>query len=166
MKNTFRYKTNTWIAVSATTLSIILLVCAVVNVLRLCGVRNMQSYNYTLDIVATIICTIMPIIMLGMVFGSAYTLTDKGVRCNMGLFCYTVRYEDILLMRQDSDKTILILYVKTDKKGQVVDSNSGIQANIIQINVDKKHFDAIIERIKSHNHRAIYEILPMAKEKK
>ncbi|MGN0760552.1 MAG: hypothetical protein ACI4MV_01260 [Christensenellales bacterium] len=167
MKTTFRYKPNAWIAVSSTVLSIILLVCAIVNVLRLCGVRNMQSYNYPLDIIATVICVVMPVLLLVMIYGSAYTLTERGIRCNIGVFFHTISYQDVLLIRQDSDKTVLILYIKTTKQGQVVDSRSGIQANILQVNVDKKHFDAVIDAIKAHNPHTIYEILPMAhKEKK
>ena len=167
MKTTFRYKPNAWIAATSTVLSIILLVCAIVNVLRLCGVRNMQSYNYTLDIIATIICVVMPTILLSMIYLSAYTLTERGIRCNIGVFFHTLSYQDILLIRQDSDKTVLILYIKTSKQGQVVDSRSGIEANILQVNVDKRHFDAIIDAIKAHNPHTIYEILPMAhKEKK
>lgn len=109
----------------------------------------------------------MPVLLLVMIYGSAYTLTERGIRCNIGVFFHTISYQDVLLIRQDSDKTVLILYIKTTKQGQVVDSRSGIQANILQVNVDKRHFDAVIDAIKAHNPHTIYEILPMAhKEKK
>jgi len=154
-----------WIKISSIVISIILVVCAVVNILRLCGVFG-QSYNFPLDITATVICLVAPIIFNLCVWCSFYLITDSGIRCNIGLVPTTIKYEDILLMRQDSERTILLVYVKTDGRGNVYDEDSQLRADIVQISTHPGYFDDFIQAIKTHNSGTIYEILPMQKPDK
>ncbi len=165
MKKRYTLKTKLWIKISSIVISIILVVCAVVNILRLCNVLG-QSFNYPLDITATIICLVAPIVFNLCVWGSFYRISDKGIQCTIGLVPTTIKYEDILLIRQDSERTILLIYVKTEGRGMVTDEDSHLAADIIQINTASNCFDDFIQAIKAHNRDAIYEILPMQKADK
>lgn len=165
MKKRYILKTKLWIKICSIVITIILAVCALVNILRLAGVGG-QSYNYPLDITATVICIVAPILLNICVFGSYYRICDSGIKCTIGLVPTTIKYEDILLIRQDSDRTVLLIYVKTDGRGMVTDEDAHIQADIVQINTNTNYFDDFVQAIKSHNPHTIYEILPMQKQDK
>ena len=70
------------------------------------------------------------------------------------------KYDDVLLMRTNSDKSMFILFMETnEEKADVKDEENNLKANILQIFVSKDNVDAFISNIKKHNQMVPVEII-------
>lgn len=158
MKKRYKFTLSKWYYVLFALAMLILAAAETLNVLKLIGVGKMQSYNFPLDIVA---CVIMPIIAFAIasfVFFSGYTLTDVGVRLNLGIIFTTIRYDAIVKLRRDADKTIMIMYYQAAVK----DSNSQVPAwQVKQINIKPQYYDEFASLI-TERCSAEYDIVDRA----
>ena len=83
MKKRYKFILSKWYYLLFAAAAIALTAAETVNILRLCNVGNMQSYNYPLDITACVIMPLLTAMIASFVFCSGYTLTDSGVRVNL-----------------------------------------------------------------------------------
>lgn len=164
MKNNYPFR-HKWLTYALCALTLII-VCAgaVVNVLRLCEIGALASSNRVMDILATVILIVVGLLVTAILFLSGYRLGKKYLVCFAGLFLLRVVYDDVLVIRQASDRSVLLLYVKTDKHPDVVDPNSGLQASIVQICIKPKYQEEFVAAIKERNRKAVYEIVPVARK--
>ena len=121
----------------------------------------MMSQYLPLDIVSVVIMAIVATLITLFVFFSRYEVKeDKLVRW-IGFLKEEIKYEDIYLMRVNSEKTILLLYIKADEKScDIQDENSGLYANIAQIYIAQNKIDEFVSAMKEHNKELAFEILP------
>ena len=72
------------------------------------------------------------------------------------------KYEDIYLMRVNSSKTMLLIYVKADSedKADIKDESSNLYANISQIFISPTKVDEFVNAVKSNAKDLAFEILP------
>ena len=128
--------------------------------LSLANVGNMRSSFAPLDIVATCIMVLVMVVLIWLVFFSRYIVKENGIIRYIGFFRNFVKYEDIYLMRVNSKKTTLIIYVKADeKKAQIKDEASGLNANAIQVFIKPDDIDEFINAVKTNSKELAFEIV-------
>ena len=159
MKKHYVFRQKMWLYAIVIATIIVLLTFSIVNILRLCNVGSMVSYNHTLDTFAVIIMIFVSIALFLITFLSGYTLCNTYLLINVGLAFEKIKYEDILLLRTNSQNNILLLYFKS-QNGQIKDSDNEISANLIQVNINSKHINGIIDQLKQKNNEILVEILP------
>ena len=96
-------------------------------------------------------------------FLTGYKIKDNKVVCYAAYFLkyFEINTEDILLVRTNHKKTILLLYVKCDEdNADVIDTSSSLKANIIQINIHDNKIEEFITQIKNTSINIAVEILP------
>ena len=166
MVKSFMIKQKTWIYIVASALLIILLASIIVNVLAIFNIANMMSQYLPLDIVATIIMAIVAAIIALFIFGSRYVVNENGVTRYIGFLKESIKYDDIYLMRTNSSKTVLLLYVRAEdeKTAQVKDEISNLSANITQIFIPTSKVDEFINCVKENAKNLAFEILPDEKD--
>ena len=121
----------------------------------------MMSQYLPVDIVSTIIMAIVAVLISIFVFASKYVVTDKKIVRYIGFLKEEIKYEDIYLMRVDSKKTMLLLYVKADEKtANIHDEDSNLYANIVQIFIPSNKMDEFISSVKDNEKDLAFEILP------
>ncbi len=146
---------------------IILLATSIVNILAVCNVANLVSHQPPVDIMATIIMLFVALILSIFIFFSGYTLRSTDIIINIGFAPLKVKYDDILLVRTNSDKSLLFIYVETtDAKADVIDEQNNLKANIIQIFIAEKNVDDFISTVKQHNKLVPVEIITLENNKK
>ena len=120
-----------------------------------------MSQYLPLDIVSVVIMLIVATLIVIFVFFSRYEVhKDKIVRW-IGLLKEEIKFEDIYLMRVNSEKTILLLYIKADEKNaDVHDEDSNLHANVAQIYIDHSKMDEFISAVKANYKDLAFEILP------
>ncbi len=162
MVKKFKIKQKLWIYILTCALLIILCASSIVNLLALCEVGNFNSQFPPLDIVATIIMILVAITLTYFVFFSRYVVDQNGITRYIGFLKEQVNYEDIYLVRVDSKKTMLLLYVKADddQKAQIKDEDSKLYANLVQIFISKEMVDDFINAVKENSKELAFEILP------
>ena len=154
-----RQKTCIYVLTSA--ILIILLASIIVNLLAIFRVGNMMSQYLPVDIVSTIIMAIVAVLISVFVFTSRYVVTDTKIVRYIGFLKEDIKYEDVYLMRVDSKKTMLLLYVKADEKtAKIHDEDSNLYANIVQIFVPSNKMDEFISSVKENAKELAFEILP------
>lgn len=158
MKKRFNSQIKLWIRLVAVVALVISIVCIIINLLRLNQVGNFVSYNHPLDITATVVLSIVSIVLVIFAFCSGYSLSKKSLTYNLGVFFKSIYYQDIIMTRQDNQNTMLFVYYKVDKDPQIKIEELGLEGNVIQIFVDPKYFDNIVDAIKSNNKSVIIEI--------
>ena len=121
----------------------------------------MMSQYLPLDIVSTIIMAIVATLISIFVFASKYVVTNKKIVRYIGFLKEEIKYEDVYLMRVDSKKTMLLLYVKADEKtAKIHDEDSNLYANIVQIFIPSNKMDEFISSVKENAKDLAFEILP------
>jgi len=160
MKKHFFFKQKTWISLASIAIIIILMASIIVNFLAIFRVGNMMSIHYELDIVAIVIMTLVIAFLVCFVFLSGYTFKEDYFALNLGVMVLKFKYDDVLLMRTNSDKSMFILFMETnEEKADVKDEENNLKANILQIFVSKDNVDAFISNIKKHNQMVPVEII-------
>lgn len=139
MKKRYKFILSKWYYLLFAAAAIALTAAETVNILRLCNVGNMQSYNYPLDITACVIMPLLTAMIATFVFCSGYTLTDSGVRVNLGIFFTSIPYEHILRLRRDEGKTIMIMYYAAAVKDKTDEAVPAWQVK--QINIKPQLYD-------------------------
>ncbi len=122
----------------------------------------MASAFPPLDIVAVILMAAIAVILPIFVFFSRYVVSKDGITRYIGFFKESIKYEDIYLMRVNSKKTILLLYVKAqdEEKAQVRDEQTGLNANLVQVYIAQESMDEFISAVKNNAKDLAFEILP------
>ena len=121
----------------------------------------MMSQYLPLDIVSTIIMVIVGVLISIFVFASRYEVKEDKIVRYIGFLKEEIKYEDIYLMRVDSKKTMLLLYVKADEKtAKIHDEDSNLYANIIQVFISSEKVDEFISCVKDNAKDLAFEILP------
>ena len=162
MKKSFTIKQKIWVYLVAGALLITLLASIIVNLLAIFNVGNMRSQYLPLDIVATIVMVLVAVALGLFIFGSRYIVEEKDITRYIGFLKESIKYEDIYLMRTNSSKTILLLYVKAEDEAtaQVKDEVSNLSANITQIFIPSTKIDEFISCVKDNAKELAFEILP------
>ncbi len=122
----------------------------------------MRSQYLPLDIVASIVMVLVAGILTYFVFFSRYVVTEQGITRYIGFLKEDVKYEDIYLMRVNSEKTLLLIYVKADNEAsaQIKDESSSLSANLVQIFIQQSQMDEFINAVKANAKDLAFEILP------
>ena len=95
------------------------------------------------------------------VFGSRYEVKETKIVRYIGFLKEEIKYEDIYLMRVDSNKTMLLLYVRANEKdADVHDNDSDLYANIVQVFISSSKIDEFISSVKDNAKDLAFEILP------
>ncbi len=105
----------------------------------------MQSHNYPLDIAACVIMPLLTALIASFVFCSGYTLTDSGVKINLGIFITSIPYDSIVRLRRDEGKTIMIMYYASAIKDKTGDAVAAWQVK--QINIKPQYYDEFASTI-------------------
>ena len=166
MEKQFIIKQKLWIYIVTAILLTALIVSIIINLLALFNIGNMASAFPPLDIVATLIMAAVVAILPIFVFFSRYVVTDTKIERFIGFFKEEIKFEDIYLMRVNSKKTILLLYVKAqdENSAQIKDDNSNLSANMVQIFIDHSKMDEFINAVKQNAKDLAFEILPDGEE--
>lgn len=159
MKKFYSFKQKTWIYVASILTIIILFVCMLVNILRVCEVGNLVSYHHTQDILATIIMGFVIVILSLSVFLNGILVKDDHITYILGFLASKIKYEDVILIRQDTENKFLLIYYKAKGKGMVQDKKTGISADVIHVNCNNKYFDSILDKIKQANSQIVIEFV-------
>lgn len=162
MEKQFIIKQKLWVYILTAVIIAALVVSIIIDLLALFNVGNMVSTFPPLDIVAVIIMALVVVVLPLFVFFSRYNVKQDGIDRYLGFFKESIKYEDIYLMRVNSKKTILLLYVKAedDKEAQIKDTNSGLNANLVQIFISPDKMDEFISTVKENAKDLAFEILP------
>lgn len=162
MVKQFKIKQKLWIYILTSALLIILCASTIVNLLAIFNVGNMRSQYLPLDIVASIVMVLVAGILTYFVFFSRYVVTEQGITRYIGFLKEDVKYEDIYLMRVNSEKTLLLIYVKADNEAsaQIKDESSSLSANLVQIFIQQSQMDEFINAVKANAKDLAFEILP------
>ena len=162
MEKQFIVKQKTWIYIVASALLIILLGSILVNMLAIFRVGNMMSSYIPLDAASIVIMAIVALLIVLFIFLSRYKVSKNGIYVYIGFFRLSYKYEDIYLMRVNSSKTMLLLYVKAqhEDKADIKDDNSNLYANILQVFIPQSKVDEFVNAVKSNAKDLAFEILP------
>lgn len=161
MKKFYTFKQKRWIYILSVLTIIILFVCMLVNILRVCEVGNLVSYYHTQDILSTVIMGFVIVILSLAVFLNGIIVNDKQIVYILGFLASKIKYEDIILIRQDTENKFLLIYYKAKGKGMVKDNKTGISADVIHVNCNSKYFDEILEKIKQNNSNILIEYVTL-----
>ena len=162
MEKQFVIKQKLWIYIVAAIILAALVVSIIIDLLALFNVGNMVSSFPPLDIVAVVVMAIVCVILPMFVFFSRYKVSKDGITRYIGFIKEFVKYEDIYLMRVNSSKTILLLYVKAEdeKAAQIKDEKTGLSANLVQVFISKDKMDEFISIVKDNAKDLAFEIIP------
>ena len=120
-----------------------------------------MSQYLPLDIVSCIVMVIVATLISLFVFFSRYEVKEDKLVRYIGFLKEEIKYEDIYLMRVNSEKTILLLYIKADdSNAEIHDEESGLSANVAQIFISQNKVDEFISAIKDKSKDLAFEILP------
>lgn len=165
MKRFYPYRQKWYLYAMLAALMIILLLTLVVNVMRLCEVAGMTSYNRGLDIAAIIVVAVAAIWMSLGVFGSGYYFRKDKLVSVIGMQIRVMSYDDIVWIRQCSDKQILLLYVRVEQGGNVMDPTDGSQAMLYQVQIAPAKYTEFVAQIKAKHPATVFELLPSESDK-
>lgn len=166
MKKFYSFKQKRWILILSVLTIIILFVCMLVNILRVCEVGNLVSYQHTQDILSTVIMGITIAILSLTVFLNGILVKSDKIVYLLGFLVSKVNYEDVILVRRDTDNKFLLVYYKAKGKGMVQDKKTGISADVLQVNCNGKYFDEILDKIKQVNTNIVVEYVTYQPPKK
>lgn len=166
MKKFYPFKQKRWILILSILTIIILFVCILVNILRVCEVGNLVSYYHTQDILASVIMGFVIVVLALTIFLNGLLVKDTYMLYLLGFLVSKVKYEDIIVIRQDTDNKFLLIYYKAKGKGMVQDKVTGISADVLQINCNGKYFDEILDKIKQANPSTLIEFVTYQPPKK
>lgn len=155
-----------WIIILSTLAMLLASISAIINILRLCNVGTFVSFNHTLDIIATTAMFVVALLLVLFVASSGYTIGKKALIFNLGFFVTKMNYSDIVLVRENVEKTLMFVYYKVDKNPMVVNEERNIKANFVQIKTNEKHFDTIFDGIKKNNKNVVFELFEQDKNNK
>ena len=159
MRKFYNFKQKSWIYIVAILAIIILFICMIVNILKVCGAGNLVSYYHTQDILATVIMGVVIIVLSLAVFLCGISLKDDHISYILGFVVSKIRYEDIVEIKQDAAGKFLLIYYRSKSKGMVKDNKTGILADVINVTCNNRYFDDIIAKIKEKNKDAIIELV-------
>ena len=162
MEKQFIIKQKLWIYIVAAIILAALVASIIIDLLALFNVGKMVSSFPPLDIVAVVVMVLVCLILPLFVFFSRYVVSKDGIKRYIGFIKESVKYEDIYLMRVNSSKTILLLYVKADEedKAQIKDEKTGLSANLIQVFISQDKMDEFISTVKDNAKDLAFEIMP------
>ena len=166
MRKFYNFKQRRWIYIVTILAIIILFICMLVNILKVCEVGNLVSYHHTQDILATVIMGVVIIVLCLAVFLCGITFKEKHICYILGFLASKICYEDIVVIRQDTEGKFLLIYYKTRGKGMVKDNVTGINADVINVTCNSRYFDEIISKIKDKNPDILIELVTVKKREK
>ncbi|MBD5086713.1 MAG: hypothetical protein HDT32_05115 [Clostridiales bacterium] len=167
MRKFYNFKQRSWIYIVTILAIIILFICMLVNILKVCEVGNLVSYHHSQDILATVIMGVVIVVLSLAVFLCGISFKDKHIVYILGFVASKIRYEDVVTIRQDAAGKFLLIYYKTGGKGMVKDNKTGIFADVINVTCDNKYFDEIINKIREKNADVLIELVTVKpKDKK
>lgn len=159
MKKRYVYRMKPWLYVLGAAVIIISSVCIVVNLLRLFQVADMISPDPVLDGVATGVLALVALLMAATLFGSGYSVAKKGIVRNIGIFFVTIPWKDIVLVRYNEERTVMLVYYRVDKNGTLRDEMTGMQAAFENIVIASKYYDDFAAAVKKHSPQAEVEFV-------
>lgn len=159
MKKRYAYRMKPWLYVLGAAVIIISSACIVVNSLRLAGVGELISPDPALDGVSIGVLSLVAVVMAATLFGSGYSISKKGVVRNIGFFFAVMPWDDIVLVRYDEQKTILLVYYRVDKGGYLKDEMSGLQARFERVVIAPKHYDDFAAVVHKRSPKAEIEVV-------
>ena len=159
MEKRYAYRMRPWIYVLGAAVIIISSACIVVNCLRLARVGELISPDPALDGAAIGVLALVIVVMATTLFGSGYSIAKKGVVRNIGVFFAVMPWDDIVLVRYNEEKTILLVYYRVDKNGYLKDEMSGLQARFERVVIAPKHYDAFAAAVRRHAPKAEIEVV-------
>ena len=148
-----------WLYVLGAAVIIISSACIVVNSLRLAGVGELVSPDPALDGVSIGVLSLVAVVMAATLFGSGYSISKKGVVRNIGFFFAVMPWDDIVLVRYDEQKTILLVYYRVDKGGYLKDEMSGLQARFERVVIAPKRYDDFAAAVHNRSPKAEIEVV-------
>ena len=167
MRKFYNFKQKSWIYIVTILAIIILFICMIVNILKVCGVGNLVSYHHSQDIVATVVMGVVIVVLCLAVFLCGISCTNKNIIFILGFLMTKIPYEDIMEIKQDTAGKFLLLYYKSKGKGMVKDEKSGAYADVINVNCNEKYFDEILNTIRQKRPDIVVELVTVKpKEKK
>lgn len=159
MKKRFVYRHKILIYICCAALIIIASVCIVVNSLRLAHAAGLSSADPVLDSVAIAVLAAVAVIMAWTAFFSGYTLGKKGIVRNIGIFYETIPWDDIVLVRYNAEKTIMLLYYTVKKNGYLKDEMTGAQAKFERVVISPKYYDDFAAAVRKRVPRVPVEVV-------
>ena len=166
MRKFYNFKQKPRIYIVTVLANIILIIFMIVNILKVCGVGNLESFHHIEDILATVIAGIVVVVLSLAVFLCGLSFTDKRIVYILGFLATKIDYEDLVVIRQDTEGKFLLLYYKTKGKGMVKDNVSGISADVVQVSCNPSRFDEIIALIKKKRPSIIVEFVTVKPRQK
>lgn len=156
MKKRYAYTFSVAYHVLAATLVIILSASFIVNVLKLTQTGNLRSYNVPLDITACVALPVMALLTAAFIWGSGYTFSDKKLYINLGPVVRGIDYADIVKVRRNEEKTILIVYYFSPVKE---DGDERPAWKVEKINIRPAYYDDFASALVKLSDRAEYDIV-------
>ena len=167
MRKFYNFKQRRWIYIVTILAIIILFICMLVNILKVCEVGNLVSYHHSQDVLATVIMGVVIVVLSLAVFLCGISFKDKHIVYILGFIASKIRYEDIVTIRQDAAGKFLLIYYKAKTKCTVKDNTRGIFTDVINVTCDNKYFDEIIAKIREKKSDVLIELVTVKpKDKK
>ena len=133
----FRYKFPTALTVVTIIASVAIFGLSLFNILRLCEVGSLETFNPALDILA---------LLVSLLIFSAFKVSNKGVFLNLFFKSYKIRPDAIVTIRQERESKATALYYLSEKSGDI---------EFLVICVSSKDIDAFV--------KAVVDIAPQVK---
>lgn len=159
MKKFYIFKQKPWIYVVSILAIIILIILMIVKILGIAGVGNLNSYHQIEDTVATVIMGIVVLLLSIFVFVCGMSFGKKHLFYVMGFLVDKIKYEDIITVNMDTAGEFMLIYYKVKSRGMVKDAKTGVNADVILVNCNKKYFDEIIKRMREKRPSLVVEFV-------
>ncbi len=157
MRKFYCFKQRRWIYTVSILAIIILFICMIVNILKVCGVGNLTSYYHTQDILATVIMGVVIAVLALAVFLCGISTGEKHITYILGFLVSKIKYENVTAVKQDSEGKYLLIYYKSGKSAK--DASAASPSDVINVTCNPRYFDDIISRIKEKKPSLIVEIV-------
>lgn len=159
MKKFYIFKQKPWIYIVSILAIIILIILMIVKILGIAGVGNLNSYHQIEDTVATVIMGIVVLLLSIFVFVCGMSFGKKHLFYVMGFLVDKIKYEDIITVNMDTAGEFMLIYYKVKSRGMVKDAKTGVNADVILVNCNKKYFDEIIKRMREKRPSLVVEFV-------
>lgn len=142
----FRYKFPTALTVVTIIASVAIFGLSLFNILRLCEVGSLETFNPALDILSVVLCLLIFALLVSLLIFSAFKVSNKGIFLNLFFKSYKIRPDAIVTIRQERESKATALYYLSEKSGDI---------EFLVICVSSKEIDAFI--------KAVVDIAPQVK---
>ena len=115
----FRYKFPTGLTVVTIIAAVAVFGLSIFNILRLCNVGSLETFNPGLDILSVVLCLVIFALLISLLAFSAFKITAKGITLNLFFKSYKIRPDTIVSIRQERESKTTALYYLSEKSGEV-----------------------------------------------